>query len=103
MLVSDLYCPSCRNAKDHKPQDNEVCWSCVAMGGAGNYKESKTNYDLIIRKSPEELAWELARICRMPFYKDDSEIDEYEVDCWAKWLKLEATDGATDSMGRPRR
>lgn len=50
----------------------------------------KTHYDLLIRMTPEELAWEICRICRMPFYKDDSEIDEYEVDCWAKWLKQEA-------------
>ena len=43
----DLYCKTCRNAKDHKQQDNEICWSCVAMGGAGNYKESTTYADLI--------------------------------------------------------
>lgn len=55
-----------------------------------------TNADRIRTMSDEELAWELARICRMPFYKDDSEIDGYEVDFWAKWLKQEATDGATD-------
>ena len=48
-----------------------------------------TNGDHIRTMNDEELAWELARICRMPFYKDDSEIDEYEVDCWAKWLKQE--------------
>lgn len=46
-----------------------------------------TNADRIRSMTDEELAWELARICRMPFYKDDSEVDEYEVDCWAKWLK----------------
>ena len=46
-----------------------------------------TNADRIRAMSDEELAWELARICRMPFYKDDSEIDGYEVNCWAKWLK----------------
>jgi len=48
------------------------------------------NGDAIRAMTDEELAWELCRICRMPFYKDDSEIDEYEVDCWAKWLKEEA-------------
>lgn len=56
MLVSDLYCPSCRNAKDHKPQDKEICWSCVAMGGAGNYKESKTHGDQLRAMTDEELA-----------------------------------------------
>ena len=56
MFVSDLYCPSCRNAKDHKPQDNEICWSCVAMGGAGNYKESKTHGDQLRAMTDEELA-----------------------------------------------
>ena len=49
----------------------------------------RTNADRIRSMNDEELAWELARICRMPFYKDDSEIDGYEVDCWAKWLKQE--------------
>lgn len=49
----------------------------------------KTNADRIRSMNDEELAWELARICRMPFYKDDNEIDGYEVDCWAKWLKEE--------------
>lgn len=51
--------------------------------------ETKTNADRIRAMTDEELAWELCRICRMPFYKDDSEIDGYEVDCWAKWLKQE--------------
>ena len=50
----------------------------------------KTHFDEIKGMSEEELAWELCRIIRMPFYKDDSEIDAYEVDCWAKWLKQEA-------------
>ena len=52
----------------------------------------KTHFDEIREMDVEELAWELARICRMPFYKDDSEIDGYEVDCWAKWLKQEANE-----------
>lgn len=55
------------------------------MGGL----RKTTNADRIRAMSDEELAWELARICRMPFYKDDGEIDTYEVDCWAKWLKQE--------------
>lgn len=54
-----------------------------------------TNADRIRAMTDEELAWELARICRTPFYKDDSEIDEYEVDCWAKWLKQEVTTNST--------
>lgn len=49
-----------------------------------------THADRIRSMTDEELAWELCRIVRMPFYKDDSEIDAYEVDCWAKWLKQEA-------------
>ncbi len=50
----------------------------------------KTHFDEIKGMSEEELAWELARIRCMPFRRVDSEIDEYEVDCWAKWLKQEA-------------
>jgi hypothetical protein len=49
------------------------------------------NADRIRAMTDEELAWELCRIIRMPFYKDDGEIDAYEVDCWAKWLKQEAS------------
>lgn len=48
-----------------------------------------TNADRLRSMTDEELAWELCRICRMPFYTDDSEIDEYEVECFAKWLKQE--------------
>lgn len=59
--------------------------------GQGVQKSSVTHGDELRSMTDEELAWELCRICRMPFYKDDSEIDEYEVDCWAKWLKEEAT------------
>lgn len=51
--------------------------------------KKKTHFDELQGMSAEELAWELARICRMPFYRVDSEIDEYEVDCWAKWLRQE--------------
>ena len=59
-----------------------------------NAKQPKqTNADRIRAMTDEELAWELCRILRMPFYKDDSDIDEYEVDCWAKWLKQEVEDG----------
>ena len=54
-----------------------------------NRNNQKTNADRIRSMSNEELAWELCRIQRMPFYKDDNDIDEYEVDCWAKWLKEE--------------
>lgn len=64
----------------------------TAHYGQGVQKRIVTNADRIRAMTDEELAWELARICRMPFYKDDSEIDGYEVDCWAKWLKQEATD-----------
>ena len=53
-------------------------------------KHPITHADRIRAMTDEELAWELCRIIRMPFYKDDSEIDGYEVDCWAKWLKQEA-------------
>lgn len=51
-----------------------------------------TKADRIRSMTDEELAWELCRIVRMPFYKDDSEIDAYEVDCWAKWLKQEVSE-----------
>lgn len=92
MLVSDLYCPSCRNAKDHKPQDNEICWSCVAMGGAGNYKQSKTHGDQIRAMTDEELAKLLdnARVsCGGVMGGRNCMADCRE--CWLDWLKEEAT------------
>jgi len=81
MLVSDLYCQSCRNAKDHKPQDNEVCLSCVAMGGAGNYKESKTNIDRIRTMSVEELA---------DYLRWHNDLYSRNGLDWLDWLKEEA-------------
>ncbi len=89
MLVSDLYCPSCRNAKGHKPQDNEICWSCVAMGGAGNYKESKTHGDQLRAMTDDELAeflWDVWRHKR-PFYKEC--VEGWLVPFY-HWLKEEA-------------
>lgn len=56
-------------------------------------RKPHNNFERLKSLSMEEMAWELCRISRMPFYKDDSEIDEYEVDCWAKWLKEEIADG----------
>lgn len=63
--------------------------TCQAVDYCSYATPPKTKADRIRAMTDEELAWELARICRMPFYKDDSEIDEYEVDCWANWLKQE--------------
>lgn len=88
-------CNICVNRK--LPSDSATCVDCGLS--RKNYKPL-TNADRIRAMTDEELAWELARICRMPFYKDDSEIDEYEVDCWAKWLKQEATDGETETIER---
>lgn len=97
ILVSDLYCPSCRNAKDHKPQDNEVCWSCVAMGGAGNYKEFKTNYDRLTHMSMEELA-ATKKICRVTAENLDEcekwRFPDGSPDCYScalDWLKQEVS------------
>ena len=64
----------------------------TAQYGQGVQKRIITKADKIRSMTDEELAWELCRIIRMPFYKDDSEIDTYEVDCWAKWLKQEASE-----------
>ncbi len=68
----------------------------VTVGCCGEDKcpdrKALTHADRIRAMTDEELAWELCRIIRMPFYKDDSEIDTYEVDCWAKWLKQEASE-----------
>lgn len=96
MRVSDLYCPSCRNAKDHKPQDNEVCWSCMAMGGAGNYKESKTHGDQFRAMTDEELVEIFANndcgYCRIHdfcFAKGSAINCE---DVWLEWLKEEVTE-----------
>lgn len=97
MLVSDLYCPSCRNAKDHKPQDNEICWSCVAMGGAGNYKQSKTHGDQIRAMTDEELAKLLdnARVsCGGVMGGRNCMADCRK--CWLDWLKQEASDDNHD-------
>lgn len=89
MLVSDLYCPSCRNAKDHKPQDNEVCWSCMAMGGAGNYKESKTHGDQFRAMTDEELAeW----IAGYALGLTGASL-EMSTHVWLEWLKQEADNG----------
>lgn len=112
MLVAVLYCPSCRNAKDHKPQDNEVCWSCVAMGGAGNYKESKTNYDRLTHMSMEELAefeHSIAPNSCPPGIDGQACIDDlyahgegpYPEDeqcrkCWLEWLKQELKEDAVN-------
>lgn len=52
-------------------------------------RKPRNHFERLKAMSMEEMAWELCRISRMPFYKDDSENDEYEVDCWAKWLKEE--------------
>lgn len=101
MLVSDLYCPSCRNAKDHKPQDNEVCWSCVAMGGAGNYKESKTHGDQLRAMTGEELAEWIDDVCKSAYdegyTKETGEplMSPYPSTAieWVTWLKQEAQDG----------
>lgn len=86
MRVSDLYCQSCLNAKDHKPRDDEVCWSCMAICGAGNYKESKTNADRIRAMTDEELA------------KKMSGLESFALTCggawppekWLQWLRQEA-------------
>lgn len=85
MKVSDLYCPSCRNAKDHKPQDNEICWSCVAMGGAGNYKQSKTHGDELRAMTDVELA---LFIHNAEAQAIDTEIAS-TVKGWLDWLKEE--------------
>lgn len=88
----DLYCKTCRNAKNHKQQDNEICWSCVAMGGAGNYKESKTNADRIRAKTEEELALFIEK-CTKGFIEptrcDGNCLREDCYDCWLDWLKEE--------------
>lgn len=87
-------CYKCRY--EHKPIDTEPCEHCsdeyMNSGDhpAFEYSKKQTHYDEIHAMSVEELAWELCRIIRMPFYKDDSEIDAYEVDCWARWLRQEA-------------
>jgi len=60
---------------------------------SGVERKPRNRFEMLKSLSMEEMAWELCRICRMPFYKDDSEIDEYEVDCWAKWLKEAIADG----------
>lgn len=99
----DLYCKTCRNAKDHKQQDNEICWSCVAMGGAGNYKESITKADRIRAMTDEELAdmfesWIQDCGCNNVPCKGPCEenIKKYGdkscLECWLDWLKQEATD-----------
>lgn len=80
------------------------CYNCIYLDAENHYCKRKVhnvpgvcpyaeerpprnNYERMKAMSMEQMAWELCRICRMPFYKDDSEIDTYEVDLWAKWLK----------------
>lgn len=100
MLVSDLYCPSCRNAKDHKSQDNEICWSCVAMGGAGNYKQSKTHGDQLRAMADDELAEKIGgsidcEVCKTMHHSESGECPcrphQSCVDFWLDWLKQEAS------------
>lgn len=84
MDCTNKNCPA--YAKCLAPYRGSRCKATRATYGLG---DPITNADRIRAMADEEMAWELARICRMPFYKDDSEIDEYEVDCWANWLKQE--------------
>lgn len=85
---------------EHNPTGErcELFGRVIGMHGcsSGIERKPRNHFEEIKAMSMEEMAWELCRICRMPFYKDDSEIDTYEVDCWAKWLKEEITDAETE-------
>ncbi len=97
----DYYCTSCVNAgKDGEAKDDEVCWSCIAMGGIGNYRERKTNYDLLISKTPEEMAktcsdYVSCHNCPIPYCKHRFTMEK--IGCqenWLDWLKQEAVQDA---------
>jgi hypothetical protein len=87
---------------EHKPIDTEPCEHCsdtyIKTGDHPAFQWSKalTNYDLLIRKSPDELAEWMAK------YNDRSVVcpnfGAYDChtstckDCWLDWLKQEVSE-----------
>ena len=86
----------------YKPIDQEPCKHCsdeyIKSGDhpAFQWAKSPTNYDLLIRKTPEELAeWfntmnGIDKIC--PDYGAHN-CQESCRKCWLNWLEQEATNG----------
>lgn len=86
---------------------NHICKKCGGIAGWDSYYQSwictrcgdverkpTTNYDLLIRKTPEELA---AWICKVQYREGDvcppthnCAVDKSCEKCWLDWLKEEA-------------
>lgn len=82
-----INCPTCEFADFEKDKCTRLLNSLPHVCPYAEERKPRNHFERLKAMNMEQMAWELCRICRMPFYKDDSEIDTYEVDCWAKWLK----------------
>ena len=95
-MVNCVTCDAiCERAGQHRV--NTDCVSYVPKV----YTKSRTNYDNIISKSPEELADYLAERSAAPNctgkchkdYEVYGELRTFCHNCWLEWLKQEAQDG----------
>lgn len=88
--MSDCVNKGCAAYKGHCLNDMQgvVCYGFIPP---------ITNYDLLIRKTPEELAKFLGSIIH-DYGQGTAEIEgaEYVIDDWLDWLKQEVSDGRDD-------
>lgn len=84
-----INCPTCEFADFENDKCTRLLNRLPHICPYAVERKPRNKYEMLKTLSIEEMAWELCRIQRMPFYKDDNDIDTYEVDCWAKWLKEE--------------
>lgn len=87
---------SCKECAHHNPDFiDEVCLHCSWPEFAGepsNFKpKPTTHYDLLVRKSPEELAKFLAEYRCV--YKASHCMEPNCEQCWLNWLKQETEGG----------